>query len=347
LETGPGVELDLGAVSERDGLPSGNCWGDGFETISRLREPKAGHDQCSRGGQPTEPGDVSAGRIFPSGHGDRAGGDEGGQLLFEVGGELAGNSTANVRCAGFSASQASRALRSAAVSVEPSSRAAQRAACSSATGEMGRDELIVEPPNRRQAWREKQPPAPFACSAPRCRKPRSHPFHATPADDSEFNYELVSSHFSRRREQAALWAARLDGSTLTAADRNALDAWLAENPAHRTLLSSYCQFSADLEQQLPALVAAGTVTMPARKNTPRRNVAWLVVGRRAALVVSAFVRAKREIVSKPSPSSCRRQSVTLADGTKVELNRPDQSPSRDDFHATPRPALGRGSVLSL
>ena len=54
-------------------------------------------------------------------------------------------------------------------------------------------------------------------------------------------------------EQASLWAARLDGSVLSATDRLALDAWLAEDPAHRSLLSHYCQFSADLEQQLPLI----------------------------------------------------------------------------------------------
>ena len=54
-------------------------------------------------------------------------------------------------------------------------------------------------------------------------------------------------------DQAALWAARLDGSVLSTADRIALDAWLAVSPDHRTLLSRYCQFSADLEQQMPLL----------------------------------------------------------------------------------------------
>ena len=60
---------------------------------------------------------------------------------------------------------------------------------------------------------------------------------------------------------AALWAARLEGGTLDAADGNALDAWLAASPAHRAALSLYCQFSADLEVQLPALVAAGRVAL--------------------------------------------------------------------------------------
>ena len=48
-------------------------------------------------------------------------------------------------------------------------------------------------------------------------------------------------------EQASLWAARLDGSVLSAGERVALDTWLSTDPAHRDLLSQYCQFSADLE----------------------------------------------------------------------------------------------------
>ena len=54
-------------------------------------------------------------------------------------------------------------------------------------------------------------------------------------------------------EQASLWAARLDGSVLSATDRLILDEWLASHPDHRALLSRYCQFSADLEQQMPLL----------------------------------------------------------------------------------------------
>jgi transmembrane sensor len=63
-------------------------------------------------------------------------------------------------------------------------------------------------------------------------------------------------HDSIADEQAALWAARLDGDTLDSAQRAELDAWLAQKPHHRALLSRYCQFSADLEEQIPALVSA-------------------------------------------------------------------------------------------
>ena len=54
-------------------------------------------------------------------------------------------------------------------------------------------------------------------------------------------------------EQASLWAARLDGGDLTSAQEAELAQWLASHPLHRTLLSQYCQLSADLEAQLPEL----------------------------------------------------------------------------------------------
>ena len=67
-------------------------------------------------------------------------------------------------------------------------------------------------------------------------------------------------------EQASLWAAKLDGSELSAADRRALHVWLETHPSHRTLLSHYCQFSADLEQQLPLLEGIKERSAEAGKN---------------------------------------------------------------------------------
>src|SRR4051812_22317586 len=78
-------------------------------------------------------------------------------------------------------------------------------------------------------------------------------------------------HDSVADEQAALWAARLDGDTLDGAQRAELDTWLAQNPSHRTLLSRYCQFSSDLEEKLPALVQTGAVSMPKLPNSPARR----------------------------------------------------------------------------
>lgn len=131
-------------------------------------------------------------------------------------------------------------------------------------------------------------------------------------------------------EQASLWAARLDGSPLTAADRTALDTWLASDPAHRALLSSYCQFSADLEQQLPLLAGirdelaeAQTVAKTDRSPLWLSRPLWAGAALTAAAVLAAVflwpVRPQNQFQNLTTPVA-QRQSVTLADGTRVELN---------------------------
>ncbi|MDB6170040.1 MAG: fec operon regulator FecR [Verrucomicrobia bacterium] len=125
-------------------------------------------------------------------------------------------------------------------------------------------------------------------------------------------------------EQASLWAARLDGSVLSSRDRLELDAWLAQDPAHRELLSNFCQFSADLEKKLPQLSSAHAVDFaPAapRRSSRRR---WVALG---GLAAAAAVAVVFWADFGPSVSSDnivtpvgRRQSLTLADGTLVDLN---------------------------
>jgi transmembrane sensor len=123
-------------------------------------------------------------------------------------------------------------------------------------------------------------------------------------------------------EQASLWAARLDGSALSTEDHHALETWLAETPAHRELLSYYCQFSTDLEQQLPALVEAGAVELPP-VSTPARSWPWLKWGIGAGLAAVALMlwlahpKTKSENLASPMAV---RQMLNLADGTRVELN---------------------------
>ncbi|MDI1334700.1 MAG: FecR domain-containing protein [Lacunisphaera sp.] len=130
-------------------------------------------------------------------------------------------------------------------------------------------------------------------------------------------------------EQAALWAARLDGSVLSAADRTALDAWLATDPAHRTALSAYCQFSADLEQQLPLIegIKEGPAENPTALTTAQPRP-WLrrplMAG--AALSAAAAValvlwlgRTQAQFENMATPVA-QRSALTLVDGTRVELN---------------------------
>jgi len=126
-------------------------------------------------------------------------------------------------------------------------------------------------------------------------------------------------------EQAAYWAARLDGGTLEASDRATLDAWLAQSPAHRAALADYCQFSADLEEQLPALVSAGAVKMPVTES-PRRR--WFTLPRltlvtfaaAAAIALGVFVTRPATNLENFASAIAQRATHTLADGTRVELN---------------------------
>lgn len=130
-------------------------------------------------------------------------------------------------------------------------------------------------------------------------------------------------------EQASVWAARLEGSPLSAADRVALDEWLADRADHRALLSRYCQFSADLEQQMPLIegireMSAGIRTTPATA----RSFPWL---RRPPLAVAALTAAAAVALvfwfNRPALQSedlatpaAQRQTQTLADGTRIDLN---------------------------
>lgn len=125
-------------------------------------------------------------------------------------------------------------------------------------------------------------------------------------------------------EQASLWAARLDGSVLSAAERIALDAWLAVDPAHRDLLSQYCQFSADLEQKLPALVEASALDLPPAG--ARRRFGWgawaagLTLAAAAAVTVLLWPgHAAVQRQDRATPAG-QRQSLTLADGSMIDLN---------------------------
>ncbi len=125
-------------------------------------------------------------------------------------------------------------------------------------------------------------------------------------------------------KQASLWAARLDGSSLNDADHAALRAWLDENPEHRTLLSGYCQFSADLERCLPSLVEAGLIDLPTHAQPRRRPRTWIVglACSIAAAVVLAFVWYAHPDTQYESfaTSMGQRRSITLGDGTHIELN---------------------------
>lgn len=127
-------------------------------------------------------------------------------------------------------------------------------------------------------------------------------------------------------EQAALWAARLEGGTLNESDRQQLDSWLAANANHRALLTRYCQFSADLEADLPAVIARGRVALPAVRHATRRSPAWawftgIALAASAAIVAVGLWPARTSIAPHAIATAvAQRHSVSLPDGTRVELN---------------------------
>lgn len=127
-------------------------------------------------------------------------------------------------------------------------------------------------------------------------------------------------------EQAATWAAKLDGGSLSEADRIALDRWLAADDAHRTILSEFCQLSADLEERLPALVMSGVMAMPAVEPRPRwrRFAPWVfgtaLVSAAAALAVGVWFRPSPVQTETVATSVAERRTLRLADGSVLELN---------------------------
>ncbi|HWA08067.1 MAG TPA: FecR domain-containing protein [Opitutaceae bacterium] len=131
-------------------------------------------------------------------------------------------------------------------------------------------------------------------------------------------------HNPAAEEQAALWAARLEGSSLAPADRAALDAWLAEDPAHRDLLAQYRRFSSELEDRLLLLAAAGGVALPA---APAARHGWQfgwILGpalAAAALAVGVvwWARPAHQSASFATAAAQRRE-IALVDGTRVELD---------------------------
>ena len=130
-------------------------------------------------------------------------------------------------------------------------------------------------------------------------------------------------------EQASLWAARLEGGRLSTAHQAELDAWLEAAPIHREALSAYCQFSSDLEPIVPALVGAGAVAMPDLEETPRSTKvlsfrrwapALLAAAAAIAVVVHFSTRAPLDQFESISAPIAMQRSVTLADGTQIDLN---------------------------
>ena len=126
-------------------------------------------------------------------------------------------------------------------------------------------------------------------------------------------------------EQASLWAARLEGKSLTGGERAELEAWLSGDPARRAALSAFCRLSSRLDRAVSELLASGSIEVRYKEEAPGRSkvAAW---GLATAAMAAVAVAAATWMFGFPgraetlSTASGQRQSFTLSDGTRIELN---------------------------
>lgn len=122
---------------------------------------------------------------------------------------------------------------------------------------------------------------------------------------------------------ASLWAARLDGSTLSSEQQEQLDQWLAAHPSHRVLLSRYCQIGADVEQALAPLRAQAEFNPPASmrsRQPPWRRIMAITFAAAALWMVLAALLPDRTQSTRLATPVGERSTRTLADGSTIELN---------------------------
>ena len=123
-------------------------------------------------------------------------------------------------------------------------------------------------------------------------------------------------------DEALAWATRLDGGDFTPADQAALEAWLASDPARQWRLAHYQQFFAQLHDTLPAMAAAGALAPDELPAAPVRRRGWLrlasLSAAAAALILGAVLWVQRPV--RIATEIAQRQSITLADGTRTDLN---------------------------
>ncbi len=136
----------------------------------------------------------------------------------------------------------------------------------------------------------------------------------------------------RIEEEAAHWAARLDGG-MNEDDRVALAAWLEAGPGHREILARYRELSARIETWCESPVAVRRARWP-------RATAWLAAAAAAGILAALFVGRSREFTTRIA----ERHTAALADGSRVELNA-QTSLAVDLGRTTRRVRLAHGEAL--
>ena len=121
-------------------------------------------------------------------------------------------------------------------------------------------------------------------------------------------------------DEAINWATRLDGGDLSPAELAVLDAWLASDPSHPWRLAHYQQFYAQLHGTLPAIAETGAAGLQVRLGPTwwRRGRTWATLGVAAGLAIAAVTWVRRP--QRIETLAGHRQSVTLADGSRADVN---------------------------
>ena len=125
----------------------------------------------------------------------------------------------------------------------------------------------------------------------------------------------------RIEQEASVWTARLETGTLSAAEQQELSVWLAADPEHQWVLSRYREMCGQLAQQVPVLVDAAeveTVVTRAAVVQRWRRRALPMLAAAAAVAFAATVWWLQP--DKVETRSFERRTLTLADGSRLELN---------------------------
>jgi len=124
-------------------------------------------------------------------------------------------------------------------------------------------------------------------------------------------------------EEAAVWIWRMDSPTVAAADRQAFEAWLRQDPRHRRAAAALSAVWSTLdglaEAKREEKIATFTNTVkPPLLHHPRRW--WLAAAALAAVAVGAIWLQQGSELQTLATAVGQQRNVTLADGSIVTLN---------------------------
>ncbi len=125
---------------------------------------------------------------------------------------------------------------------------------------------------------------------------------------------------------AAAWAARLDAGPLSDSEQTALEAWLARAPGHAAELETCLRLCRTLRDAMPGLGPAVDPPGPRPSQAPaqgeavRPRISGRVWGAGLAAAILLALLFWPESPEAFETASAARRSVTLTDGSRIDLN---------------------------